>query len=103
MNEIKELIKKEKENVIESKLEKVESRHTDFSKCFEAVRLLKRKIPKKKLIVYNGSDDIVNTEKQQTDEITNFFREMFEKDNQGTTKGYPPSTIKKLSQKKRLV
>lgn len=85
MNEIKKLIKKEKENVIESKLEKVESRHTDFSKCFEAVRLLKRKIPKKKLIVYNGSDDIVNTEKQRTDEITNFFREMFEKDNQGTT------------------
>ena len=25
-------------------------------------------------------------EKQQTDEITNFFREIFEKDNQGTVK-----------------
>ena len=38
---------------------------------------------------------MVNTEKQQTDEIINFFREKFEKDNQGTTKEYPPSSMKK--------
>ena len=56
--------------------------NTDVSKCFEAVHLLKRKKPKKRLIVYNGNGDMVNTEKQQTDEITNFFREIFEKDNQ---------------------
>ena len=95
MNEIKELIKKEKENNIESKLGEFESRHTDVSKCFGAVRLLKRKIAKNKLIVYNGNGNIVNTEKQQTDEITTFFREIFGKDNQGTTKEYPPSSIKK--------
>ena len=38
---------------------------------------------------------MVNTEKQQTDEITNFFREIFEKDNQGTAKEYPPCSMKK--------
>ena len=37
---------------------------------------------------------MVNTEKQ-TDEISNFFREIFEKDNQGTAKEYPPSSLKK--------
>ena len=68
---------------------------TDVSKCFEAVHLLKRKKPKKRLIVYNGNGDMVNTEKQQTDEITNFFREIFEKDNQGTAKEYPPCSMKK--------
>ena len=36
LNEIKELLKKEKENITE---------HTNVSKCFEAVRLLKRKKP----------------------------------------------------------
>ena len=38
---------------------------------------------------------MVNTEKQQTDEIINFFGEIFEKDNQGTTKEYPPCSMKK--------
>ena len=65
--------------------------------------LLKRKKPKKKLIVYKGNGDMLDTEKQQTDEITNFFREIFEKDNQGTAKEYPPCSIKSPSQKKRLV
>ena len=64
MNEIKELVKKEKENIIEKKLEEIESKHTDVSKFFEAVRLLKRKKPKKRLIVYNGNGDMVNAEKQ---------------------------------------
>lgn len=102
LNEIKEPIKKEKENNIQSKLEEFESRDTDVSKCFEVVRLLKRKTPKKKLlIVYNGNGNIVNTEKQQTDEITTFFREIFGKDNQGTTKEYPPSSIKKTFHRRR--
>ena len=34
-------------------------------------------------------------EKHQTDEISNFFREIFEKDNQGTAKECPPCSIKK--------
>ena len=38
---------------------------------------------------------MVNTEKQQTDEITNFFREIFEKDNQVTAKEYPPRSMRK--------
>ena len=95
LNEIKELIKKEKEKIIEKELEEIESKHTDVSKCFEAVRLLKRKMPKMRLIVYTGNGDMVNTEKQQTDEITNFFREIFEKDIQGTSKEYPSCSIKK--------
>ena len=48
------------------------------------------------MIVYNGNGDMVNREKQQTDEITNFFREIFEKNNQGNVKEYPPSVMKKL-------
>ena len=39
---------------------------------------------------------MVNTEKQQADEILNFFREIFEKDNQGTAKEYPPYSMKKF-------
>ena len=73
MIEIKELIKKEKEKIIEKELEEIASKHTDVSKCFEAVRLLQRKKPKKRLIVYNGNGDMVNTEKQQADEITKFL------------------------------
>ena len=53
LNEVKELTKKEKEKAIEKELEKIESKRNDISKCFEAVRLLKRKRPKNKLIVYN--------------------------------------------------
>ena len=56
-------------------MEEIESKHTDVTKCFEAVRLLKRKKPKKRLIVDSGNGDMVNTEKEQTDEITNFFRD----------------------------
>ena len=48
-----------------------------------------------RLIVYNGNGDMVNTEKQQTDEIINFFREIFEKDNQGTAKECPLCSMKK--------
>ena len=48
-----------------------------------------------KLTMYDGNGDMVNTEKQQTDEIINFFREIFEKDNQGTTKEYPTCNMKK--------
>ena len=102
MVEIKELIKKEKEKIIEKELEEIASKHTDVSKCFEAVRLLQRKKPKKRLIVYNGNGDMVNTEKQQADEITNFFREIFEKDNQGTAKEYPPSSMKKPCTKEEI-
>ena len=63
MNGIKELIKKEKEKVKEKELEEIESKHTDVTNCFEVVHLLKRNKPKKKLIVYNGNGDMVNTEK----------------------------------------
>ena len=72
LNEIKELIKKEREKLIEKELEEIESKHADVSKCFGAVRLLKRKKPK--LIVYNVDGDMVNTEKQKTHEITKFFK-----------------------------
>ena len=98
LKEIKEVMKKEKEKVIDKESEEVKSKHTNVSKCFEAVPLLKRKKPEK-LIVYNGNGDIVNTEKQQTVEITDFFREILEKDNQGTLL----AGWRSLSQKKRLV
>ena len=62
-------------------MEETESKHTGVSKCFETDRLLKRKKAKKKLVVYNGNGDMLNTEKPQTDEITNIFREIFEIDN----------------------
>ena len=38
---------------------------------------------------------MINIEKQQTDEITNFFREIFEKDNQGNAKEYPSCSMEK--------
>ena len=47
LNEIKNLTKREKEKVIKKELAEIESKHTDVIKCFEAVRLLKRKKPKK--------------------------------------------------------
>ena len=72
LNEIKELIKKEREKLIEKELVEIESKHADVSKCFGAVRLLKRKKPK--LIVYNVNGDMVNKEKQKTHEITKFFK-----------------------------
>ena len=72
LNEIKELIKKEREKLIEKELVEIESKHADVSKCFGVVRLLKRKKPK--LIVYNVNGDMVNTEKQKTHEITKFFK-----------------------------
>ena len=72
LNEIKELIKKEREKLIEKELVEIESKHADVSKCFGAVRLLKRKNPK--LIVYNVNGDMVNKEKQKTHEITKFFK-----------------------------
>ena len=72
LNEIKELIKKEREKLIEKELVEIESKHADVSKCFGAVRLLKRKKPK--LIFYNVNGDMVNTEKQKTHEITKFFK-----------------------------
>ena len=53
LNEINVVIKKKKKKFIEKKLKKVKSKHTDVSKCFEAVPLLKATKPKKKLIVYN--------------------------------------------------
>ena len=62
---------------------------------FEVVCMLKRKKRKKKMIVYKGNGDMVHIEKQQTDEITNFFREIFEKDNQVIAKEYPPCSVKK--------
>ena len=40
---------------------------------------------------------MVNTEKQQADEVTNVFRELFEKDNQGTAKQYSPCSTKRSS------
>ena len=58
LNEIKELIKKEKEKIIEKELEEIKSKHTDVSKCFEAVRLLKRKKPKKRLIICNRNGEM---------------------------------------------
>ena len=58
LNEIKELIKKEKEKIIEKELEEIKSKHTDVSKCFEAVRLLKRKKPKKRLIICNKNGEM---------------------------------------------
>ena len=72
LNEIKELIKKEREKLIEKELVEIESKHADVSKCFGAVRLLKRKKPK--LIVYNVNGDMVNKEKQKTHEIIKFFK-----------------------------
>ena len=51
LNEIKELIKKKKEKIIGKELEEIKSKHTDASKCFEAVGLLKRKKPKKKRLI----------------------------------------------------
>ena len=47
----------------------------------------------KKVIVYNENGDMVNTENELEDEITNFFREIFEK---GTTKEFPPCSMKTL-------
>ena len=59
----KTLVKKKKEKVIWKELEETESKHTGVSKCFETDRLLKRKKAKKKLVVYNGNGDMLNTEK----------------------------------------
>ena len=52
-----------------------------------------------KVLWYNGNGDMVNVEKQQVDETTNFFKEIFEKDNQGTIF----TAWRSSSQKKRLV
>ena len=43
--------------------------------------------------MYNENGDMVNTENELEDEITNFFREIFEK---GTTKEFPPCSMKTL-------
>ena len=59
LNEIKELIKKEKGMIIKKELKEIEPKHTDVSRYFEAARLLKRKKPKKRLIVYNKNRDMV--------------------------------------------
>ena len=43
--------------------------------------------------MYNENGDMVNTENELEDEITNSFREIFEK---GTTKEFPPCSMKTL-------
>ena len=43
--------------------------------------------------MYNENGDMVNTENELEDEITNFFREIFEK---GTTKEFSPCSMKTL-------
>ena len=43
--------------------------------------------------MYNENGDMVNTENELEDEITNFFREIFEK---GTTKEFPPCSMNTL-------
>ena len=45
--------------------------------------------------MYNENGDMVNTEKELADEITNFFRGMFKKEpKKGTTKEFPPCSMK---------
>ena len=83
MNQIKEKIKVLEEEELENELRDIENKGNNL-KAYEAVKLLKKRKPGKKLKVCDEE------ERQQVEELTKHFKNIFEKENQEQPPQYPP-------------
>ena len=61
------------------KIKDIENAKNDSNRMFKAIRVLQRGKPKEKLIIKENGENIIN-EKEITNKITEFFKEMFQSD-----------------------
>ena len=90
LNEIKIKISVLEEEKMEMELQEIENNGQN-QKAYEAVKMLKKRKPKKKLKVFDENGNMCNTEHQQVKILTGHFKNIFEKENQEEPTSYPPS------------
>ena len=91
MNTIKARVKTLEDTKYEEELKEIEEKK-DEQRAYAAVRVLKSKKP---LIVTNDKKQRLNSEEDQVEEITKYFKSIFEKDDV-EEKQYPPCKLDKL-------
>ena len=80
MNKIKSKIKIIKDEEYEKELEQIERCTNEHSRCYEAARMLQRKKPKKDLVVFNKKEEILSSDREKVNEITEHFKIIFQKE-----------------------
>ncbi len=96
-NQIKlEITKKirevEKKRIVED-LEKIEKSKDDSTRMYKAIRKQQRNKPKDEIMV-DGTEGMTANEKEATDIVTDFFKNMFNAENQKKFGDIPPSQMK---------
>ena len=99
LNEIKTKISVLEEEVMEKELEEIENNGHN-QKAYEAVKMLKKKKPRKKLKVFDESGNMCNTVHQQVKILTGHFRNVFEneegKQEKPPCKNQPPFSLEEI-------
>ena len=93
MKEIKQRIKYFENNKLEKQLSAIEAQKEDSNKCFQAIRELNKRKPKKPLIVQGEDNMLAGSEKEQADIITTHFRKMFTVENKEKHIETPPTKM----------
>ena len=91
MNNIKARVKTLEDTKYEEELKEIEEKK-DEQRAYAAIRVLKSKKPKKPLLVTNNKNQRLNSEEDQVEEITKYFKSIFEKDDV-EEKQYPPCEL----------
>ena len=79
MNNIKASVKTLEDTKYEEELKEIEEKK-DEQRAYSAVQVLKSKKPKKPLLLTNDKKQRLNSEEDQVEEITKYFKSIFEKD-----------------------
>ena len=93
LKEIKEKLRIEETVQIEKKIEDLEKHKNDSTKMFKAIKALKISEPKKEIIV-DSENGMVTDENTQCAIITDFFRNMFFKENEDPFPDIKPQEMK---------
>ena len=96
LNKIKQKMYQNTKEEINKEVEKLEQYKNDSRKMFQAIKFIKNRTPNKPLLIENkDKTGLTANEIEQVEEITNFFKSFFNKENTEKLKEIKPMEMKK--------
>ena len=90
---IKEIIKIEENKQMDGDLKQIEKYKEDSNKCYQAVRFIKSKKPRKTLEIFDEERNLIGSEDEQIVVITKYFKELFHKSEETCMPVIKPKTM----------
>ena len=101
LNQIYHLVREQEANIIAQQLLEIERTKNDSTRMFHAIKQMQRLKPKAPLLVYTNEGDLTANEKEQTELISQHFKQQFYK-NQEIIPTIPPTPISELFTKEEI-